>query len=183
MTSTRRAVGDQAFRLSLPSIDGSTFDTESLAGRRFMLSFLRFASCPFCNLRVHNLVKRFGELGPGFTIVAVFDSPLDNLVRHAKGHEAPFPILADETGTSYQLYGIEHSLAGVLKGVVLRAPTLLAAMAKGYLPTAPKGSMTTMPADFLIDEQGIIQAAHYGQDEGDHLPFDEARMFSHAGGR
>ncbi len=177
----RRVAGEKATRVILPSIDGSIFDTKSLAGRRFMLSFFRFASCPFCNLRVHQLVQRFAELGPGFGIVAVFDSPLDNLQRHTKGHNAPFPILADETGKFYGLYGVEHSALGVLKGMFLRAPTLVKAMAKGYVPTSLKGSMTTMPADFLIDEQGVIRVAHYGKDEGDHLPFEEVRRFSHAG--
>ena len=62
----------------------------------------------------------------------------------------------------------------------LRAPTLMKAMAGGYVPTTLKGSMTTMPADFLIDEQGIIRVAHYGADEGDHLPFEEVLAFARA---
>ncbi len=32
-----------------------------------------------------------------FTIVAVFDSPVDNLKAHVKRHKALFPILADES--------------------------------------------------------------------------------------
>lgn len=180
MTSDKRrlVVGDEAPGVCLPSIEGSMFDTASLGGRRFMLSFYRFASCPFCNLRVHELVKRFAELGDGFTMVAVFDSPLDNLRRHAAKHKAPFPILADETGILYERYGIERSTLGMFKGMLLRAPTLVKAMAKGYVPTSLKGSLITMPADFLIDERGIIQAAHYGKDEGDHLLFDKVRAFS-----
>jgi hypothetical protein len=48
-------------------------------------------------------------------------------------------------------------------------PRLLYGMfVKGYVPLVIKGSMTTMPADFLVDKQGIIQVAHYGKDEGDH---------------
>jgi hypothetical protein len=38
--------------------------------------------------------------------------------------------------------------------------------------------MITMPADFLINEQGIIETAFYGQDEGDHLPFGIVKDFS-----
>ena len=143
-----------------------------------MLSFLRFASCPFCNLRVHELVKRFAEFGNEFTIIAVFDSPLDNLVRHTEGHKAPFPILADEANRFYREYGIEHSLSGVMKGMILRMPTLIRGMFMGYVPKTIKGSMTTMPADFLIDKHGIIQAAYYGNDEGDHLSFDQVKEFS-----
>ena len=63
----------------------------------FMLSFFRFAACPFCNLRVHELVERFNEFGDDFTIVAVFDSPLDDLVRHTAKHRAPFQFSPTRT--------------------------------------------------------------------------------------
>ena len=151
-----------------------------MQGRPLMISFFRFASCPFCNLRVHDLVKRFEELGDNFCIVAVFDSPLDNLQKHAVGHRAPFPILADPENYYYRAYGIEHSAGGVIKGMVTRMPTLIRGMAKGYVPTTIQGSMTTMPADFLIDEEGVIQFAHYGRDEGDHLPFTQIKAFAHS---
>jgi hypothetical protein len=79
----------------------------------------------------------------------------------------------------YRTYAVEHSVLGVLKGMLTRMPTLLHAMfGKGYFPRTIKGSLTTMPADFLIDESGIIQTAHYGKDEGDHLPFEEVKRFS-----
>jgi len=154
------------------------FDTESIRQKPYMLSFFRFASCPFCNLRVHELVNRFKEFGKDFTIVAIFDSPLDNLQRHTERHLAPFPILADETNRYYKEYGIEHSFWGMLKGMILRMPTLFKGMFKGYLPIRIKGSLITMPADFLIDRDGIIQVAYYGKDEGDHLPFDKVKEFS-----
>ena len=174
----RLTSGEKAKHIKLPAIDGSTFETESVKGKPFMLSFLRFASCPFCNLRVNELVRRFDEFGNDFTIIAVFDSPLDNLTRHAEGHKAPFPILADENNKYYREYGIEHSVLGMLKGMFFRMPTLLKGMFKGYIPTITKGSMTTMPADFLIDRESIIQIAYYGKDEGDHLSFDSVKEFS-----
>ena len=170
--------GTKVKNIKLPAIDGSKFELESVKGKPFMLSFFRFASCPFCNLRVNELVKRFDEFGSDFTIIAVFDSPLDNLTRHAKGHNAPFPILADEDNKYYKEYGIESSLWGMLKGMILRMPTLLKGMFKGYIPFPMKGSLITMPADFLIDREGIIQMVYYGEDEGDHLPFDKVKEFS-----
>lgn len=174
----RKKSGEKASPVSLPAIDGSSFDTNSLNGRLFMLSFFRFASCPFCNLRVHELVNRFDEFGDNFTIVGIFDSPLDNLIKHTAGHKAPFPILADESNRYYREYGIEHSVSGMLKGMFFRMPTLMKGMMMGYVPTIIKGSMTTMPADFLIDKKGIIQSIYYGKDEGDHLPFEEVKAFS-----
>ena len=175
----KREPGDPAVHLILPALDGKLFDTGSLAGRPWMLSFFRFASCPFCNLRMHELVTRHKELPDNFAIVAVFDSPLDNLQKHADKHHAPFAILADEDNRFYRKYGIEHSIAGLLKGMILRMPRLLYAMfVRGYLPLTIKGRMTTMPADFLIDEQGIIRVSHYGRDEGDHLAFEQVMEFA-----
>lgn len=62
--------------------------------------------------------------------------------------------------------------------MVFRLPTLLHGMFKGYIPLVIKGRLTTMPADFLIDRNGVIKTAYYGKDEGDHLSFDLVKAFS-----
>ncbi len=170
--------GDNIINIELPSIDGATFNSKVLKDKPFMLSFFRFASCPFCNLRLNQLVNKYDKLGEDFTIVAIFDSPLDNLTKHSKGHNAPFPILADEKNTYYKQYGIEKSFIGMLKGMIFRFPTLMKSMFKGYVPLQFKGSLITRPADFLVDRNGIIQTAYYGKDEGDHLAFDRIKEFS-----
>ena len=174
----RRKEGDKLSHIQLPAIDGSTFDSMNMSGKPFMVSFFRFASCPFCNLRVHQLVQRYAEFGDDFRMVAIFDSPLRNLVRHTDKHKAPFPILADESNKYYIEYGIEHSVTGMLKGMFFRMPTLLKSMFMGNVPLIFKGSLITMPADFLIDREGIIQTAYYGKDEGDHLSFEQVKTFS-----
>lgn len=174
----KKSQGTLVSNIILPAIDGSIFDLHSIEGKPFMLSFFRFASCPFCNLRLHELVKRYDEFGDDFTIVAIFDSPIDNLTKHAKEHHAPFAILADEENRYYDEYGIEHSIAGVIKGMVFRLPTLLKGILKGYVPTTFKGRITTMPADLLVDKNGIIVKAYYGKDEGAHLAFEDVKSFS-----
>lgn len=171
--------GQQANPFALPSIDGSTVDLGNLGGKRALIAFMRFAACPFCKLRLHQLVQRHEELGRDFKVVVIFDSPLDHLQRHTSGHQAPFPVLADEGNMAYKAYGIQHSIAGVMKGMLFRIPSLLKAMfVHGYLPTSFRGSLTTMPADFLVDEAGKIHTAYYGMDEGDHLPFDVIKGFA-----
>jgi len=174
----RLSVGTVAPRIQLPCIDGFDVDTEALRGRRYLLVFFRFAGCPFCNMRLHGLVERFESYADDFTVVAVFDSPVENLALHTRRHNAPFPILADETNQYYREYGIERSLKGVAKGIATRVPTLVRATLKGFIPMRVKGSMTTMPADFLIDADGVIQRAYYGRDEGDHLPFADVGQFA-----
>jgi peroxiredoxin Q/BCP len=174
--------GDHIGELKLPNIDGSDFDIESVAGKRYLLSFYRFASCPFCNMRIHQLVTKYDELPDEFELVAIFDSPLDNLQRFTTRHHAPFPILADEANAYYKRFGVRRSLPGVLKGAIMRMPTVMYAMfGKGYIPWTVKGSMTTMPLDILVDERGIVQSVYYGRDEGDHMPFDDVKEFARTG--
>jgi thioredoxin-dependent peroxiredoxin len=174
----RFKTGDKIINFTLPEIRGEQFELSSLKGKRYMLSFFRFASCPFCNMRMHELVTRQNELNSDFTIVAVFDSSLENLQKYTTKHHALFSVLADEQNIAYKAYNIERSIAGIFKGIIFRMPTLMTAMLKGYIPWRIKGNMATMPADFLIDENGVIQKAYYGSDEGDHLAFNEIKNFS-----
>ncbi len=174
----KKKIGDRVTSIILPAIDGSEFNLDSLQGKRYMISFLRFASCPFCNLRINQLVSGFNEFGNNFTIVAIFDSPLDNLQKHAGKHKAPFPILADRKNTYYKAYGVERSFFGMMKGMIARFPTLMKGMFKGYLPIIFKGNLLTMPVDLLVDENGVIQTAYYGKDEGDHLDFQKVKAFA-----
>jgi peroxiredoxin Q/BCP len=176
----KKAKGDRVSNIQLTAVNGSRFDLDSIRGKRCLIAFFRFAGCPFCNLRVHDLVEQYHAFGSNFTIVAIFDSTLKDLRRHAMKHNAPFPILADDTKGYYQEYGIERSFWRTLKGAVVRFPTVLYAIfVKGYVPTSFGGNLMTMPADFLVNEDGVIEVAHYGRDEGDHIPIERVMQFSH----
>ena len=69
--------------------------------------------------------------------------------------------------------GIENSVLGMIKGWTLRLPTLIKGLVKGYIPLEISSQWIIMPASFLIDNKGVIIREYYGEDEGDHLPFDE----------
>jgi thioredoxin-dependent peroxiredoxin len=156
----RIEAGTVAPRIQLPCLNGSAFDTQSLRGRPYLLGFFRFAGCPFCNMRLQSLVERFESYPGDFTVAAVFDSPVENLALHTRRHNARFPILADESNQYYGEYGVERSLMGVARGIATRLSTLIRPTLKGYIPMRVKRSMTTMPANFLIDADGIIQQAY-----------------------
>ncbi|MGR9117157.1 MAG: redoxin domain-containing protein [Gammaproteobacteria bacterium] len=165
--------------LSLPALDGNLFTLNQVQGKRYMLSFMRFAACPFCQLRIQQLIGRWHELDDDFTIIAVFDSSLENLQRYTEKQKAPFPILADEHSIYYHKFAIEQSLPGTLKAMLFRMPTLLYAMLiKRYFPTSIQGKLTTLPADILVDENGLIASIYHGKDSGDHLPFDRVKSFA-----
>ena len=100
---TRLKKGDPAPDISLPAIDGSTFELSSMKGRRVLLPFFRFSSCPFCNIRINRIMKRWEEFPDDAVMVGVFDAegkvveahycrdtvdhlPIDRLVSFAKGN-------------------------------------------------------------------------------------------------
>ena len=70
------SVGDDAPSIVLPAVDGTDFDLSKFKGKRVILTFFRFDSCPFCNLRVHRLVKRWGEFPEDTVMVGIFDAKL-----------------------------------------------------------------------------------------------------------
>jgi peroxiredoxin len=140
-------------------------------GRHLLLSFYRYASCPFCNLRVHDLIQHLPELAQrNLSLVAVFQSAPAGIRRYVGKQRPPFPIVADPEHQLYRQYGVESSLRGFLAGAVLHAGKAAKAMALGFLPGPMDGSKTLVPADFLIAPDGVVVSAYYGRDIADHLP-------------
>jgi peroxiredoxin Q/BCP len=171
-------VGQIIPAITLPAIDGSLFDNKSLIGKKYLLTFFRFATCPFCNLRMAQLVKAKSDFGDDFEIVAIFESNIAHLKEHATPHLAQFPILADETRQYYELFGVENSLLGMFKGMLLRLPTAIKGMCKGYIPRELSARALIMPLSLLVDEKGEIKAVYQGKDEGDHMPMAQVLAFS-----
>jgi thioredoxin-dependent peroxiredoxin len=170
--------GDTIDSLELPSTSGGIFNIKDIAGKKTLLTFYRFASCPFCNLRINELTKRYSELGTDFEIVAIFDSPLIFLIKNAKKHNAPFTILADENFEYFKRYDVEQSTWKFIVGSILGSFKIFRAFAKGYIPLQIKGSMRTVPVDILIKEDGTIEKAYYGKNTTNHLKFDDIKRFS-----
>ena len=171
-------IGDHLDNIELPDIDGSTFNLTSTKGKKVLLTFYRFASCPMCNLRINTIMKRYDEFGKNFTMVAIFNSSADNLKRYTSKHQAPFPILADETYSVFKKYEVQHSLFNFLMSQITRGPLIWKAMFKGYIPWTINGHLGILPVDVLIDEEGVVRNVNYGNDIGDHLPLETVIQFS-----
>ena len=170
--------GDKVEELSLPSTNNQIFNIESIYGKRTLITFYRFATCPFCNLRIYEINKRKSELGNDFKIVAIFDSNIDFLIKSMKKHDTPFIILADENFKYFKKFEVEKSLWKFLIGTTLGFFRFLKALSMGYLPLIMKGSLITIPVDILIKEDGIIEKVYYGRNTADHLSFEEIKRFS-----
>ena len=73
--------GDLAPSMILPSIDGTTFDMSLMKGKRVIFTFFRFSSCPFCNIRIDRLMKRWEEFPEGTVMVGGFDAKIEELTN------------------------------------------------------------------------------------------------------
>ncbi|MEO8802700.1 MAG: redoxin domain-containing protein [Rudaea sp.] len=148
--------------------------------RRTLLCFFRDAACPFCNFRVYELTNYSENLSRlGVDIVAVFTSTPEKVKRFVARQPRPFPVVADPTSSAHASYRIERSFWRKLKGIVTRVPTLF----KGIRMVGLAGLNTNnlLPADFLIDEQGMIVEAYYGSDPGDHIALERVELFAARG--
>lgn len=177
MTPPRRAnplqQGDNA-----PVFEATTLDRSIIkvpTGESWVLiSFLRYASCPMCNLRVRELSRATAELeARNVTWVAMFHSPAARLERHFHG-DALRHIVADPGRRLYELFGVGRSWWGMV--VTMLAPSFywrfIRASAFGYWGGLIDDSFHSMPADFLVSPNGEILVVRYGKHIGDHLDLD-----------
>jgi len=175
----RIEAGDKAPDLELPSTAGTNFEMSAMKGKRVILTFFRFSTCPFCNIRIDNILKRWDEFPEDTVMVGVFDAKIDELTKRMGKRDIPFTIVADETYQTYLDNGVKKSFGRFMLGAVKSPLTMVKATLKGYVPmTLSLSKMSTLPVDILIDEDGTVVAAHYCKDTVDHLPIDRLIAFS-----
>ena len=63
--------GDKITEINLPSTDGKNFSFNKIKGKKTLLTFYRFATCPFCNLRIHEIINRYEELGKNLSLIHI----------------------------------------------------------------------------------------------------------------
>ena len=171
--------GDKAPQFTLPAIDGSTFNMADMKGKRVILTFFRFSTCPLCNMRIRRIVQRWNEFSKDAVMVAVFDAKVGELQKRMKKHDAPFVVVADETYEQFNKNGVKKSFFKFMWGALRSPLTLLQATLRGYVPlTLSISKLSTIPVDILIDEEGKVVEAHYCKDTADHLPLERMIAFS-----
>ena len=171
--------GDTAPQFTLPAIDGSTFNMADMKGKRVILTFFRFSTCPLCNMRIRRIIQRWNEFSKDAVMVAVFDAKVGDLQKRMKKHDAPFVVVADETYEQFNKNGVKKSFFKFMWGAMRSPLTLLQATLRGYVPlTLSISKLSTIPVDILIDEDGKVVEAHYCKDTADHLSLDRMIAFS-----
>lgn len=169
--------GQQAPLFAVKDVYGRQIDLGNYAGSKTMVSFYRFASCPFCNIRVQRILSQHDRFeAQGLKMISFWQSSENSILEHVGQQKAPFPMIADPDKNIYELYDVGNSWLGALK--VMKAPGLMAsALKKGFNPATADGDMNQLPADFLINPDLTIHQAYYGEHIGDHVGFEAIDRF------
>lgn len=178
----RLAPGEAATDFTYNGGDGVTLRLSDLRGRKVLLAFFRNAACALCNLRVRQFIRRYSQWQQqGLEVVAVFESPDSTMSQYVGKQETPFLLVPDPQAEIYDQYGVEVS-EDKFQATIKDSNTqsfIAEAAAEGFALIHQEGSnMHRIPAEFLIDENGIIQIVHYGRLVTDHLPIEVIDRFA-----
>jgi peroxiredoxin Q/BCP len=158
------------------SYEGEKIELERYRGRKLWLGFYRFASCPLCNNRIHEVIRRHGEFQrQGIELLAVFQSPPERIAQYVGRQSPPFPLIADPELELYGRYGVVPRTAGMFAPRVFTG--LLRALGNGFRPGPSEGPKAMIPADFFIDPEGLLWDVYYGEVISDHVPFSRVAAF------
>jgi thioredoxin-dependent peroxiredoxin len=154
-----------------------TIRLENYKGKKVFLAFFRYASCPVCNFRMNEIIQNYNAIqAKGYEFIAVFESNNETLQQYLLETEVPFPIIGDPELILYKKYAVEKSFWRMV-GSMFNKKTK-SNLKEGKVLVKGKnlkrdGNMSRIPADFIIDENGIIIIAYYGTNIGDHLPLEQ----------
>lgn len=166
-------------RETLMTIQGSAVSVP--AGDALVhLQFRRFAGCPLCELHLASFARRHEEIeAAGIREVVIFHSTADALLPYAA--DMPFPVIADPDKRIYGQFGVGAAPRALLDprawGAILRGiHRSLRRVLRGAQPVPslhPEGGRFGLPADFLIDRDGVVLARRYGAHAYDQWSVDQ----------
>jgi peroxiredoxin Q/BCP len=181
-------VGDKRKTVTISAAKlAPTFTAETCTGERFdmadwhnckvWLTFLRYAGCSISQLRLQEMARCYPNwASPEVRVACVMHSPAKRIREHTDRLKVPFTIIADPEREVYDLYGLRRAgIFGLLHPRGMERS--VRAMFQGHLLGPVDGPLDTVPADFLIDEDGMIAQAYYGSHIGDHIPFRQVESW------
>jgi len=167
----------------IKDVFGRIVDLNAYTDKKVLICFFRHAGCPFCNLRVHALSKVHEVLkSKGLEMIFFFESK-DKVILRSSFHlgVSPIPIISDPEKYWYDAYGLENSkLKSGISHMTSFVQTVLKARSQGLpigLPTSGE-SLSTIPAEFLLDKGLVIRKLHYSQRLDDRMEISEIMAFA-----
>lgn len=160
ITDNASNVGDKAPEFRLPTVKGGdTTLSELLESGPVVLSFYRGGWCPFCNLEFKALHDKLPEMQAlGATLVGISPEALAVSQQTVQDNALEFEVLSDEGNRVARDYGLVMIVDEAIRPHYMQWGI--------DIPTA-NGDETfelPVPATYVIDQSGVIRAAHVDKD-------------------
>lgn len=167
--------GDRLPAMVFTDVFGKTMETDSLKGKKILLTFNRYVSCPLCNYHTHQILDYYDSLKKaGVIFISFYESSPKNLLQYVSQEEIPFIMVSDTDHAFYHQFGIGTSTAKTIRGLFHSFHKKHKIGKAAYKANYQKdGNTNQLTADFLIDENGIIRTAYYAKFVGDHIPIEK----------
>jgi peroxiredoxin len=155
------SVGDHAPDFTLLDALGTPVTlSELLARGPVVLTFYRGEWCPYCNIQLRHLEQALPDFQTfNATLVAVSPQSPDHALSLTEKHDLKFPVLSDVDQEVARAYRVQFTLGGDLEDLQVNVfqndPGLQNANGTRSLP---------VPATFVIDQHGVVQAAFVDAD-------------------
>jgi peroxiredoxin len=155
---------------------GKPFKLKDVKQRYALLSFLRYAGCPFCNLSIHRLAMEHDLLRQSnCEVVSFVQSNTENIQKNIyERHEKKprFPIIPDKDMKFYKLFDIKPSYKATKRMIVDIPHWVHAVRDHGFKQKSIDGSLFIAPALFLVHIPTMkIIHADYASDLFEHDTF------------
>lgn len=174
---------------SIKDVDNNVIESDRWKGKKTYLTMLRNTACPLCSFHVFRLLKMADQLRSDHVqIVAFYESKKQVILsspffKDQVLKEKKLQVVSDTDRHVYKLVGAEIDSTKASLEILTkhgRMPIIEAAIKAGFNGNGIEEGTNAdaIPADFLINEQGIIVHAHYGADSGDNISLELVEKFS-----
>ncbi|MFA6151806.1 MAG: redoxin domain-containing protein [Chitinophagaceae bacterium] len=166
--------GQFAPSFSVKDLEGKFHSIDQYKGQKILLTFYRNAGDPVSYFRFNELEEQKDYFfKKGIVLLSFFESSPENVLTFKDTHQFYQVVIADPKGILYNLYGVEENRAKMARGTV-HAAAAKAKKGKKLYPNkiVQDGKPNRISAEILIDENGNIATAYYGQYLGDNMPIE-----------
>jgi len=166
-----------AIEFTTHDIYGKPISLANYKNKSIVLCFFRDVARPLRNKRVFELTRNYKAWKKiGVEVVVVFSGTQKDVLTFFSKHPRPFPVIADPDLELYSKYGVERVIGKSTTSPLLKFPKVLDKLFRGNLARLnPVGRI--MPAEFLINFDGVIVESWYGKNELDHIPLEILQKF------
>jgi len=166
-----------AIEFSAHDIYKNPISLNDYKNKAVILCFFRDVARPLRNKRVFELTRNYKAWKKiGVEVIVVFSEWQKDVLAFFKKHPRPFSVIADPDLELYSKYGVERVIGKSTTSPILKFPRILDKLFRGNLARLnPVGRI--MPAEFLINFDGVVVESWYGRSELDHIPLKSLERF------